>query len=141
MDNTVCSIRFLELWSNIAQPALIRWKFVTHCFTDGKSRLVPAVRVSTNNRGATVLDLFLEGVRQYGLPSRVRGDHGVENLALAGAMEEMRGQGRGSYIFGRWVVLDSLSAEAYYGILQECPQHPHRTTLGRLCHSRCWKVA
>lgn len=80
---------------------LIRWKFVTHCFTDGKSRVVPAVRVSTNNLGSTVVQVFWEGVGTHGLPSRVRGDHGVENLLLAHLMDELRGAGRGSYIFGR----------------------------------------
>lgn len=83
---------------------LIRWKFVTHCFTDGKSRVVPAVRVSTNNLGATVVKVFWEGVGTHGLPSRVRGDHGVENLMLAHLMDDLRGAGRGSYIFGRSVL-------------------------------------
>lgn len=59
------------------------------------------MRVSNNNRADTVLDLFLQGVGEHGLPSRVRGDHGGENVRVAEYMEHRRGPGRGSYIFGR----------------------------------------
>ena len=80
---------------------LIRWKFVIHGFIDGKSRYVTGIRCSTNNRAATVLNLLLEGVAIHGLPSRVRGDHGTENVRVAAYMSEQRGENRGSYIWGR----------------------------------------
>ncbi len=82
---------------------LIRWKFVTHCFVDGHARFVTGIRVHTNNRGETVLMLFLETVRRHGVPSRVRGDHGTENIRVAEWMEATRGLNRGSYIWGRCV--------------------------------------
>lgn len=72
-----------------------------HAFIDGYSRLVTGIRASNNNLAQTVLDLFEDAVRMYGLPSRVRGDHGVENLLVAGYMEEVHGISRGSYIWGR----------------------------------------
>ena len=59
------------------------------------------MRASNNNRADTVLDVFLDGVQSYGLPSRVRGDHGTENLQVAAFMENYRGSNRGSYIFGQ----------------------------------------
>jgi hypothetical protein len=37
----------------------------------------------------------------YGVPSKVRGDHGVENIKIAAWMEAFRGDRRGSYIWGR----------------------------------------
>lgn len=74
---------------------------MTHAFIDGKSRLVTGVRVSNNNRADTVLDVFTVAVRRHGWPSRMRGDHGVENLQVAQKMEDVKGVGRGSYIWGR----------------------------------------
>ena len=80
---------------------LIRWKFVTHCFIDGYARFVTGIGVHTNNRADTVLSLFLDSVTKHGLPSRVRGDHGTENIRVAEWMEETRGLNCGSYIWGR----------------------------------------
>lgn len=56
----------------------------------------------------TVLNLFLAAADAYGVPSRLRGDHGVENLYVAVWMEEYRGTRRGSYIWGRCVDVDSI---------------------------------
>lgn len=42
-----------------------------------------ALRGSTNNRAATVLDLFLEVHEEYGMPSCMRGDHGGEDIDVA----------------------------------------------------------
>jgi hypothetical protein len=80
---------------------LIRWKFVIHGFINGKSRFITGICCSTNNRAATVLDLFLEAVNKHGLPSRVRGDHGTENVWVEAYMIQERGNARGSYIWGR----------------------------------------
>jgi hypothetical protein len=81
---------------------LIRFKIVIHCFIDGFSRFVLGIRANNNNRASTVLDLFLSDVvGVHGVPSRVRGDHGWENIEVAQYMEVIRGPGRGSYIWGR----------------------------------------
>ena len=84
-----------------ANLGLIRWGIVMHGFIDGYSRLITALRASSNNRAETVLELFLQACAQYGVPSRVRGDHGVENLQVAAWMNAYRGEQRGSYIWGR----------------------------------------
>ena len=52
---------------------------------------------------ATALQCFREGVSQYGLPSRVRGECGVENYDVARFMIATRGINHGSFITGRSV--------------------------------------
>ncbi len=50
-----------------------------------------------------MLQYFQSGVQTFGLPSRVRGDQGIENVDVARFMVDNRGTGRGSFITGRSV--------------------------------------
>ena len=54
-----------------------------HGAIDGYSRLITYLKCCTNNKAATVLQLFQEAVVKHGLPSRVRADYGVENVNIA----------------------------------------------------------
>lgn len=87
---------------------LIRWGIVCHAFVDGKTRLITAAQFNDNNRADTVLEVFERAVRLHGLPSRARGDHGTENVRVADRMLELRGNGRGSYLWGRYVTLTGM---------------------------------
>lgn len=82
---------------------MIKYGFVIHAFIDGFSRLVVAIAVNNNNRAETVLQLFLQAKDNSGAPSRVRGDHGTENVLVAQWMDDNMGLNRGSYIWGRQV--------------------------------------
>lgn len=103
MDNMVCIIYlFGKQFLLIQIPGLIRWGIVIHGFIDGYLHLITGLRTHDNNCGITVLALFLNAAGCWGVPSRLRGDHGVENLLVAAWMEEHLGAQRGSYIWGRY---------------------------------------
>ena len=92
-----------HLWHIDSNHKLISQRFVIHGCIDGFSRLVIYLHCCSNNRANTVLQYFQHGVQEFGLPSRVRGDHGVENVDVAHFMVASRGTGRGSFIAGRSV--------------------------------------
>lgn len=82
---------------------ICRWRFVVHGGIDGFSRAIVYLKCSTNNESSTVLNLFLDAVKTWGLRSRVRGDKGVENRDVASYMlgHPQRGINRGRLITGR----------------------------------------
>ncbi|KAK1219067.1 hypothetical protein PQX77_018216 [Marasmius sp. AFHP31] len=91
------------LWHHDGHHALIRWGIVIHGFIDGYTRMITGLRASNSNSSSTVLLLFWAACAIYGVPDRLRGDHGVENVWVAAFMEFARGHGRGSYLWGRSV--------------------------------------
>lgn len=91
------------LWHLDGNHKLVRWKFVVHGAIDGYSRLITFLQCSTNNWSETVLKYFIKGTQECGIPSRVRTDHGGENIRVWEFMEEQRGTERGSYIASRSV--------------------------------------
>jgi len=82
---------------------LCRWGFYTHGGIDGFSRVIVFLRCTTSNRSEDVLNPFVDACQQYGLPSRVRSDHGGENFLVGMLMNVLRGSRRGSFITGRSV--------------------------------------
>jgi hypothetical protein len=88
------------LWHLDGNHKLIRWKFVFHGAIDGYSRLITYLKCSSNNYSETVLT---EGIQKFGMPSRIRTDHGGENVRVWDFMEHNRGSGRNSFIAGRSV--------------------------------------
>ena len=62
------------LWHADGNHKLIKYRLVVHGAIDGFSRLITYLRCSDNNRASTVLDCFLDGVSEYGMPARIRTD-------------------------------------------------------------------
>ncbi len=90
--NSTLSVLFC-IYVYILMLGFCRWHFVIHGGVDGYSRIPVFCKCSTNNRATTVLESFLEAVRQFGLPSRVRSDKGMENVEISRFMLEHRGPG------------------------------------------------
>ena len=76
---------------------------VIHGGIDGYSGLIVFMKAADNNRARTVYEAFMPATECYGVPSRVRCDHGVENLDVAAFMIMYRGENRGSCITGKSV--------------------------------------
>ncbi|CAB4015173.1 RNA-directed DNA polymerase from transposon X-element [Paramuricea clavata] len=90
-----------SLWHLDGHHSLIRWGLVVHGCIDGFSRRIMFLKCSNNNLSQTVLELFMNAIEKDGLwPSRIRVDHGVENVLVCDAMVSARGEGRGSFIAG-----------------------------------------
>lgn len=137
MVSATASVRIFGVHTCIATVSTVylpyailfcRWRIVIHGCVDGYSRLVTFLGASDNNRASTVLDLFLEATIKYGVPSRVRCDHGGENVDVCLFMETYRGYGRGSAIRGRsvhnqrierfWVDMWRGCTHIYYSLFQ-----------------------
>ncbi|RHZ84383.1 hypothetical protein Glove_82g4 [Diversispora epigaea] len=88
------------LWHIDRNHKLIYWKFVIHGAIDSYSRIITYLHCSTNNQVQTVLKSFLNAIENYGVPSKVCGNCGGENVAVAEWMLISKELDCGSYIGG-----------------------------------------
>lgn len=89
-----------SMWHLDGQHELIMFGIVVHGITDGHTRAVVGLKAATNNTAATFFLLFIAACLKYGVPSRMRGDRGGENLIIAAWLCLHRGVGRGSFLWG-----------------------------------------
>ncbi|XP_052254926.1 uncharacterized protein LOC127860708 [Dreissena polymorpha] len=92
-----------SLWHIDGNHKLIRWGFVIHGGIDGLSRMCVFLQAAANNKATTMTKVFMTGTQRYGVPSRVRNDHGLGNTRVGAFMIAHRGPRRGSFITGRSV--------------------------------------
>ncbi|KAF3842610.1 hypothetical protein F7725_024561 [Dissostichus mawsoni] len=59
------------------------------------------LRCFDQHRASTAYGFFLEANQRHGVPLRVRGDQGVENVQIVRFMFSVRGTDRGSFISGK----------------------------------------
>ena len=81
-----------------AYMCVCRWEMMIHGCIEGYSCLVVYLQCANNNEAITVLWIFQKAVQVYGVPSRVRGVRGGENVDVADFMIAQWGSGRGSFI-------------------------------------------
>ena len=90
-----------HLWHIDGHHKLIQYGMVTHGCIDGYSRAVIYLRCCNNNLSKTTYKLMKHGVKDFMIPSRIRGDKGGENVLIADYIIQQRGVGRGSFIAGQ----------------------------------------
>ncbi|KAE8296881.1 hypothetical protein D5F01_LYC05655 [Larimichthys crocea] len=78
-----------ELWHIDGNHKLVSWRMVFHGCVDGYSRTIIYLECLNNNRASSVLSLFQEGVQNFGMPSRVRCDRGMENTENSTAVSSV----------------------------------------------------
>jgi hypothetical protein len=61
-----------------------------------------------------VLQLFLDAVDEFGMPSRTRGDRGGENLLIATYAVMRNGPNRGSFMWGPYVPFFKTDGRSRY---------------------------
>ena len=102
IDPVNCAARWMEknqrwvysvpgpnsLWHNDGLHKLIHWGMVIHACIDGYSRIITSLLCASNNYASTALKGFLQGVEKFGVPSRVRGDKGGENVQIMAYMRD-----------------------------------------------------
>ncbi|KAL2102065.1 hypothetical protein ACEWY4_003826 [Coilia grayii] len=82
---------------------LNRYGFVIFGAIDGFSRKIMYMGAATDNKASTALEFFLHSVEKHGVPVRVRGDQGCENVDTARWMFTVHGCDRGSFMAGKSV--------------------------------------
>lgn len=109
---------------------LVQWNFYIHGCTDGYSRKIIYLQLATTKKAATVLKIFEKGVKENGLPIRVRGDRGTENVRVKDYMHSMRPDFQNPFIVGRSV--HNTRIERLWGEVNRVVSHKFRLVFSEL---------
>ena len=105
------------LWHIDSDHKLIHWGFVLHGCIDGYSRAIVYIKCFSNNRAGTILQCFMDGIQEFGIPLRVRGDRGAENVNVARFMIDQKELSRGSFMASLDEFISQVESpwSTYYG--------------------------
>ena len=88
-----------------------------HGCIDGYSRAIVYIKCFSNNRAGTILQCFMGGILEFGIPLRVRGDRGAENVIVARIMIDQKELSRGSFMASLDEFISQVESpwSTYYG--------------------------
>jgi hypothetical protein len=125
------------LWHQDGNEKCRPWGFYVHGCVDGHSRRIVYLLCAGNKRADTVFSVFLQGVQDMGLPSRVRGDFGTENNKIEKYMIQMRGAAHKPYLRGRCVLSIQLANLCPLLTQAQTTSSLHNIRIERLWHDVC----
>lgn len=112
---------------------LCRLNLVIHGGIYGYSRLITHMIVTSDNTAISALRVFITGLRNFGVPSRIRVDGGSEFNFVRGLMNLLNGDNRGSALTGSsvhnqrierlWRDVYAKVLDKYYKLLYHMEDH------------------
>ncbi|XP_053376118.1 uncharacterized protein LOC123543857 isoform X2 [Mercenaria mercenaria] len=107
------------VWHLDGYDKLSPYGIAIHGCIDGFSRKVIWLKAGvTNRRPEVVATYFLQSVEnERGFPSRVRGDHGTENVAVCNIQRQILGADK-AFIYGKST--SNQRIERWWGYLRQC---------------------
>ena len=82
------------MWHVDTNHKLILYNLVIHGCVDGYSRLLIHLTVTTDNLALTSLNIYLDSVKEYVIPARIRADNGGEFNHIASFQDNLDGTTR-----------------------------------------------
>lgn len=108
-----------------------RWNLIIHGGIDGYSRLVPHLKVTSDNKAISALRVFIAGLRNFGVPSRICVDGGSEFNFARDLMNLLNGDNRNSALTGSSVHnqrIERLWRDVYAKVLDKYYKLSHGRT-------------
>ena len=102
---------------------LIRWRLVIHGCIDCYSRLIIYLHCCNKNKAETVKAQFLRSILTFFWPRRVRSDHGMEKIEVAGEILKKIGTLSKSFLTGLSVHnqrIERLREDVLHYVLHYC---------------------